>query len=60
MLYDMSTEKTELMQTPLLKIWVPGAGGSLGQRRGCECEPKIVLALFFFSSCVFGLSPLLL
>ncbi|GAA6065625.1 6-phosphofructo-2-kinase/fructose-2,6-bisphosphatase 1 isoform X1, partial [Tachysurus ichikawai] len=30
----MSTEQTELMQTPLLKIWVPGAGGSLSQRRG--------------------------
>ncbi|KAK3518964.1 hypothetical protein QTP70_016211 [Hemibagrus guttatus] len=34
MLNDMSTEETELMQTPLLKIWVPGAGGSLSQRRG--------------------------
>ncbi|XP_060793435.1 6-phosphofructo-2-kinase/fructose-2,6-bisphosphatase 1 isoform X3 [Neoarius graeffei] len=34
MLNDMSTEQTELMQTPLLKIWVPGAGGSLNQRRG--------------------------
>ncbi|KAI5609077.1 6-phosphofructo-2-kinase/fructose-2,6-biphosphatase 1 isoform X1 [Silurus asotus] len=30
----MSTEKTELMQTPLLKIWVPEAGGPLSQRRG--------------------------
>ncbi|XP_027000369.1 6-phosphofructo-2-kinase/fructose-2,6-bisphosphatase 1 isoform X2 [Tachysurus fulvidraco] len=34
MLNDMSTEQTELMQTPLLKIWVPGAGGSVSQRRG--------------------------
>ncbi|XP_036446767.1 6-phosphofructo-2-kinase/fructose-2,6-bisphosphatase 1 isoform X3 [Colossoma macropomum] len=29
----MSTEQTELTQTPLLKIWVPWAGGS-NQRRG--------------------------
>lgn len=54
----MSTEQTELMQTPLLKIWVPGAGGSLSQRIVCECGTKY-FHLLHFVVVVFGLSLLL-
>uniref|UniRef100_A0A672M696 6-phosphofructo-2-kinase/fructose-2,6-bisphosphatase-like n=1 Tax=Sinocyclocheilus grahami TaxID=75366 RepID=A0A672M696_SINGR len=45
----MSTEQKELTQTPLLKIWVPGMGSSLGQRRGSSrpqftnCPTMIVM-----------------
>ncbi|XP_058618903.1 6-phosphofructo-2-kinase/fructose-2,6-bisphosphatase 1 isoform X2 [Onychostoma macrolepis] len=45
----MSMEQKELTQTPLLKIWVPGMGSSLGQRRGSSrpqftnCPTMIVM-----------------
>uniref|UniRef100_A0A673MS25 6-phosphofructo-2-kinase/fructose-2,6-bisphosphatase-like n=1 Tax=Sinocyclocheilus rhinocerous TaxID=307959 RepID=A0A673MS25_9TELE len=45
----MYTEQKELTQTPLLKIWVPGMGSSLGQRRGSSrpqftnCPTMIVM-----------------
>lgn len=39
---DMSTEQKELTQTPLHKIWVPGMGSSLGQRRGCKCGDHLI------------------